>query len=321
MFYAIKTNRSIRPLFFAALALLFSFFVLSKQAAAYEDPAACSKSFEFETGLIPSNWRQLGGFVYNNSPAEFIGWFFTLALGIAGFLALIMIVVAGIEYTASAGNSGSQTRAKERIQNALLGLGLLIASFVILNTINTSLTNIKNPTLLAKPIGTSAQTCTCTTQGTPIPGKTTCASATYCAITQNCTYKQFYCNPGDNCSKTAQNGWYTQIYCCSFSAPPTSGGGFGGGGSGGTSCTTTATVYGCRQNPCKSGETCTPGGPGGTPLTCCLGGTCTDFTPAANYSCSPTINGDCNVGETCSFGGTGTTQCCSTGGGGAGGGF
>ncbi|KKR78632.1 MAG: hypothetical protein UU22_C0017G0003 [Parcubacteria group bacterium GW2011_GWA2_40_8] len=318
MFYAIKTNRSIRPLFFAALALLFSFFVISKQAAAYEDPAACSKSFEFETGLIPSNWRQLGGFVYNNSPAEFIGWFFTLALGVAGFLALIMIVVAGIEYTASAGNSGSQTRAKERIQNALLGLGLLIASFVILNTINTSLTNIKNPTLSAKPIGISAQTCTCN-PSTSLPyvsGKATCSiRGDICSSGQNCTYKTVFDGP------KGSESLRTNFYCCSFSDPPTSGGGFGGGGSGGTSCTTTATVYGCRQNPCKSGEACTPGGPGGTPLTCCLGGTCTDFTPAANYSFSPTINGDCNVGETCSFGGTGTTQCCSTGGGGAGGGF
>src|SRR3989338_7321865 len=123
-----------------------------------------------------------------------------------------MIVVDGIEYTASAGNSGSQTRAKERIQNALLGLGLLIASFVILNTINTSLTNIKNPTLSAKPIGISAQTCTC--------------------------------DP----SKSLR----TNFYCCSFSDPPTSGGGFGGGGSGGTSCYTSSSTYQCRQNPCKS---------------------------------------------------------------------
>ncbi len=217
----------IRGFFFFSLFAFGYFIVTANSGNAYSDPAACTKSWEFEPGLIPSNWRTLKGYLYNNSPAEFIGWFFTVALGFAGFLALVMIVVAGIEYTASAGNSASQSRAKERIQNALLGLGLLIASVVILGTINPSLTTLKNPTLPASPIGNStAQTCTCTYE-TTLPGKTTCSSQTFCGAGENCQYNLVFDGPKGE--ETLQ----TQIYCCKFSdPPPPGGGGFGGGSSG-----------------------------------------------------------------------------------------
>jgi len=82
---------------------------------------------------------------------------FRLGIGIAGVLAVIMIVVAGIEYmaTESITNKGD---AKDRLQNAILGLLLALASWLILNTLSPTFTtfslNIQSPTgQVIPPVG------------------------------------------------------------------------------------------------------------------------------------------------------------------------
>ncbi|MEX2010418.1 MAG: hypothetical protein WD874_01275, partial [Parcubacteria group bacterium] len=61
-----------------------------------------------------------------------------LAVALAGALAVIMLIVAGIEYMSTEAFTG-KSAAKERIRNALVGLLLVIASFTILATINPKL--------------------------------------------------------------------------------------------------------------------------------------------------------------------------------------
>ena len=67
--------------------------------------------------------------------ATYLPGIFRLSIGIAGVLAVIMIVYGGVEYLSTDAISG-KSEGKERIQNALVGLLLAIGSFVILNTIN-----------------------------------------------------------------------------------------------------------------------------------------------------------------------------------------
>jgi len=69
-------------------------------------------------------------------------YYFGAAMYIAGVLALIMLAVAGIQLIASAGNPERISEAKKRATSAILGLVLLFASFIIINTINPKLTNL-----------------------------------------------------------------------------------------------------------------------------------------------------------------------------------
>ena len=64
-----------------------------------------------------------------------------LFFGICGVLAVIMIVMGGIEYMTSDLIS-SKEAGKESIRNAVLGLLLALGSYLILNTINPDLLNI-----------------------------------------------------------------------------------------------------------------------------------------------------------------------------------
>jgi type IV secretory pathway VirB2 component (pilin) len=56
-------------------------------------------------------------------------------IGIAGILAVIMIVICGIQMMAS-GSAGGKSAAKECITNAIFGVLLAIGSWLLLNTIN-----------------------------------------------------------------------------------------------------------------------------------------------------------------------------------------
>src|SRR3990167_10753943 len=67
---------------------------------------------------------------------------FKLAIGLAGALAVVMIIYAGIKYMSTDAFSGKE-EAKGVIENALWGLGLAIAAWLILYTINPKLVEIK----------------------------------------------------------------------------------------------------------------------------------------------------------------------------------
>lgn len=68
--------------------------------------------------------------------------FMQLAIGGAGVLAVLMIMFGGMKYlTASSGMA--KTSGKETIRKALIGFGLTIIAWAILNTVNPQLTDLK----------------------------------------------------------------------------------------------------------------------------------------------------------------------------------
>ncbi len=69
----------------------------------------------------------------------YIPGIFNLAIGIAGVLAVLMIVIGGVEYMTTDA-IGGKTEGKERINNALWGLLLVLVSWILLHTINPRLT-------------------------------------------------------------------------------------------------------------------------------------------------------------------------------------
>jgi len=79
---------------------------------------------------------------------DYIKTIYLFAMGIAGVLAMALIVVGGFQWLTATGNTGTISQAKARINNALLGLAVLLLAYLLLNTINPALVNLKEPVLL-----------------------------------------------------------------------------------------------------------------------------------------------------------------------------
>jgi len=77
------------------------------------------------------------------SIAEHIVTFYKFSLGIAGALAMAMIVVGSLYYSLS-GVADKKNEGKEFITSALYGFVLLLGAYLILNTINPELTQLRD---------------------------------------------------------------------------------------------------------------------------------------------------------------------------------
>ena len=75
----------------------------------------------------------------------FIDFIYKYGVSIAGILAVVMIIIAGVQWTLSAGSPERIGAAKKRIAGASVGVLLATLSYVILNTINPYLVNIRLP--------------------------------------------------------------------------------------------------------------------------------------------------------------------------------
>jgi hypothetical protein len=85
---------------------------------------------------------------------EYIPQVLRLVIALAGAMAVIMLIFAGFQYISSEG-FGKKSDAKEKIQNALLGLLLVIGSYSILYTINPDLLTLNlniNPVHRGTPL-------------------------------------------------------------------------------------------------------------------------------------------------------------------------
>ncbi len=78
---------------------------------------------------------------------QYLRYIFTFFIIIAGLIVLGSLLWAGFSYITSAGNRGQTTEAKSSILNAFIGAFILLASVILLNTINPSLTKIKLGTI------------------------------------------------------------------------------------------------------------------------------------------------------------------------------
>ncbi|MBR0480307.1 hypothetical protein IJJ46_00555 [Candidatus Saccharibacteria bacterium] len=56
-----------------------------------------------------------------------------VALGLIGFVAVVMIIVGGLQYTTSSGDTGKVTKAKNTIMYGVIGLVVALLAFAIVN--------------------------------------------------------------------------------------------------------------------------------------------------------------------------------------------
>ncbi len=75
-----------------------------------------------------------------SSFGSYVNALYALAISLAALIAVIKIIIAGAKYMLSDIVS-SKSAAKDDIKNSLIGLLIIIGAVVILNTINTDLTN------------------------------------------------------------------------------------------------------------------------------------------------------------------------------------
>ncbi len=78
-----------------------------------------------------------------SSIPDLISYIYKFALGACGITALVSIIIGAAQYAFSAGDSSKAGDAKDRITSALLGVLILLFSYLILNTINPDLVSLK----------------------------------------------------------------------------------------------------------------------------------------------------------------------------------
>jgi len=92
-----------------------------------------------------SNGQTTGnGASTENCTTDFVTYlkgFFRLVISLSSIIAVLVITYEGFKLVVST-TEGARDTAKERIQQALIGLGLVLGSYLILNTINPQLTKI-----------------------------------------------------------------------------------------------------------------------------------------------------------------------------------
>lgn len=76
---------------------------------------------------------------------QFIKYGYEYGMWVAGILATTMIAIAGFQWLTSGGNSDAIGSAKKKIAGAITGLLLLSLSYVILNTVNPYLVELRLP--------------------------------------------------------------------------------------------------------------------------------------------------------------------------------
>jgi len=92
--------------------------------------------------------------------AQFIAFIYQYGIQIAGLLAIIMIIVAGVQWIISGGNTDSIAKAKKRIYGSIIGLILIATSYTILNVINPNLVNLRPPNVwMINTIGIAPTLC------------------------------------------------------------------------------------------------------------------------------------------------------------------
>jgi len=99
------------------------------------------------------NYPTLPGIALSNGSTlgQYIQYIFTFAFTVAGIIGVITIIIAGFQILLFAGNPSKISEARERIFNAALGIALLMATVIIITTINPNILSPGSPTILLSP--------------------------------------------------------------------------------------------------------------------------------------------------------------------------
>lgn len=77
----------------------------------------------------------------NNSLTALILYVINIMLGLAGVVAVLFMIIGGFWYITSAGNEETAEKGKGTAINAVIGLVIIILSYVIVNVVSGLVTN------------------------------------------------------------------------------------------------------------------------------------------------------------------------------------
>jgi hypothetical protein len=103
---------------------------------------AIAFALELEVGF-----PQVGGFSPGSSasPEDWIRYIYLLSMALVGLALVYTFARAGIEWMFGGANPGQITAAKKRMQEGIIGLLILLGSYVFLREINPQLVSLKTP--------------------------------------------------------------------------------------------------------------------------------------------------------------------------------
>ncbi|HEX9664198.1 MAG TPA: hypothetical protein VGA49_00025 [Patescibacteria group bacterium] len=133
-----------------------------------------------ETASIKLN-VPFGGLGTASNYAEYIAALYKFGVAAAGVVAVVMIMIGGIIWIVAAGNASKIGQAQNLITNAIIGLIMILGSYVLLNTINPDLVKLRVPELET------------------IIGKRTASTVNKCCVSESTGKEPFYNLRADNC--------------------------------------------------------------------------------------------------------------------------
>ncbi len=188
-----KKIKNITKIFLFFLFLIASALILSEKniSLALEAPYKPSEQRTSTSG--GSAYTPMEEIPGQGKPTDFYSYInaiYKFGIGAVGICAMLMIIVGGYMYMTAAGNNSSMEKAKTVITDAIIGLILAMASYLILYFINPDLVKIKR----LQPMAT----------GTPSsPGETPGGGSCKPDTSNGCTVEILKPYFGDNATKAS----------------------------------------------------------------------------------------------------------------------
>lgn len=112
----------------AAVATLGTATLIAPTVSAKEDSYSYASKYTSNTSASSSNTDLM----------TILNIIINVALGVIGFVAVVMIIMGGIQYTTSSGDAAKVTKAKNTILYGVVGLVIALLAFAIVNFILTN---------------------------------------------------------------------------------------------------------------------------------------------------------------------------------------
>jgi hypothetical protein len=84
------------------------------------------------------NCKDIKGDANSNNLMGTINTIINVIIGVIGFVAVVVIILGGVQYTTSAGDPGKVKKAKDTILYGIIGLVVALLAYAIVNFVLTS---------------------------------------------------------------------------------------------------------------------------------------------------------------------------------------
>ncbi len=123
------------------LVMMVSFFVAVLPAYAEDCPPNSSNPTDIETICNPSSQFFIDFGHGNNNFGYLLLYVVEALLGLVGLVSIAFIILGGFQYVTSRGNEEQAETGKKSLTNAIIGLAIVIMSYIIVVVVINALNN------------------------------------------------------------------------------------------------------------------------------------------------------------------------------------